>query len=554
MRLHPIFYSFCLILLLNQAFASQVQPRTFISPITNKPFEVKVVPFDPKNFREEAATSPANMGIDTDGCRHHSGFSEYDHYIVCCPFSFFAASAYEWNDRSGRFTSPLKQTFVDWLRSGRGLNTDWITTRNRKYKTAQAIARAQKKPIGPVTEYIIPQDQISIERKYNYAMRCYAQRQARDAFMAKIALTGAWAVRVHLNRQLSDPDLEGGIKEVNSRIDRHIDEGEEFNLKKWLKVYRTVFKSSQLSDEGYFIAGSTLLGLELRDGGYKTCDQVLDAMDKRFKDLEHGEKLRGIVRERRRMLDEYRKLLDAAVVYFAKAIANEEIRRDQLPTTMRAVAEGLRRTNHISQAIDWYLAIDNMDETDPNLRKQIRDIGKAPAPHAPFLVHVGWQAHLRAVELAKEIPGRELKILADASLLNAIVNENLGSSKHKNPHWQPVTGAAVEELNVTLGELGKALIDYEFRLEQWPGSLGQLWDDGAIPDWNRFNRFHCPVTGAAFKYAKPKAPRTKIPAKTVLIACTRPVQTAKGAQYLNYLANNSLVWSDQPLQVNSRAP
>ena len=425
--MRPIYFTILCLCLSVELTAASVQRRTLTSPITNKPFEADVVPLTALNYRNEAGDSPANMGIDADGCRHHSGFSEYNHYVISCPYSFFTAVSVEWNERTGRFTQPLTKDFVKWLRSGDGLNTPWINARNRKFKTAQAIARAQGKSIGPVTEFVIPQDQIGIDSKYEYAMRCYDQRNARDAFMAKIALTGAWAIRVHLNRQITDPDLEGGVKEVNAKIERHIEEGEAFNLKKWHKVYRNIFKSSSLSDEGYFIAGSALLGLELRIGTYKECDQVIADMQKRFQDVKHGEKLRGIVRERKRMLDQYRRLLDASIVYFARAIANEEIRRVQLPTTMTAMAEALRRLNYTNQAIDWYLAIDNMEETDPELRKTIVEMGKAPAPHAPSLVHIGWQAHQRVQGLIKKIPGREEKVTGDdAPLLNAIVNQGLG--------------------------------------------------------------------------------------------------------------------------------
>ncbi len=535
--------------------AAQVQPRTLISPINNKPFDVNIVPFDMQTFRDESANSPANMGIDSDGCRHHAGFSEYEHYIVSCPFSFFSAVSVEWNERSGRFTQPLSKDFVSWVRSSKGLNTEWVTARNQKFKTEQKLARLRGEDAGPVNEFVMKQNQIGIDRQYEYALRCYAKRGARSAFMAKVALTAAWAVRVHLNRQLSDPDLEGGVREVNARAERHIKENEAFDLKKWHGIYTNIFKGSGLSNEGYFIAGTTLLGLETRMGGFEECDEILEAMGKRFQKVEHGEKLRGITRERRSMLGAYRKFLDAAVVSFAMAIANEEIRRSQLPTTMIAVAEGLRRTNHIDQAIDWYLAIDNMDETEPALRKSIEEMGKAPAPHAPTLVHIGWQAHQRALELIKKMPGREMVISGpDSHLLNAIVELKLGTSEHVNQHWEPTTGAHVKELELMMSELGKALVNYEYKLEYWPDQLGNLWDDGAIPDWNRFNRFRCPVTGSPFRYEKPKISRKAMPKNTVLIACTRPVATANGPRYLNYLVNNSLVWSEQPLQTNTRAP
>lgn len=550
-----VLLSFVTLFMVWSLHAAQVQPRTLISPIVNKPFEVSIVPFNTDNFRELSTSSPANMGIDSDGCRHHSGFSEYDHYLVTCPYSYFTAVSVEWNERTGRFTQRLDDDFVKWVRSGKGLHTNWISARNQKFKTAQAIARARGEDIGPVNEFVIPQDQIGVANKYKYALRCYDKRGARDAFMAKIALTGAWAVRVHLNRQLADPDLEGGIREVNAKIERHIDEGEDFDLEKWHKHYKNIFENSSLSNEAYFIAGSTMLGLELRRGGYEYCNEIIEKMRRRFKGVENGEKLRGITRERRGKLNEYRVFLDSAIVYFARAIANEEIRRSQLPTTMIAVAEGLRRLNHISQAVDWYLAVDNMDETEPALRKSIAGRGLKPAPHAPTLVHIGWLAQTRVDELMKQTPGRKRAIIGDDSrLLNAIVNEKLGTSEHKNPKWEPQTGASFRDLEFMLSELGKSLIDYEFRLEYWPDTLGNLWDDGAIPDWNRFNRFHCPVTGAPYQYSKPKVRRDKLHPRTVLIACARPVETADGPRYLNYLAGNNLVWSDKALEPGSRAP
>ncbi|NRA39306.1 MAG: hypothetical protein HRU15_14265, partial [Planctomycetes bacterium] len=86
--------------------AAHMQPREIVSPIVGKTFTVNLVPFDSDN-RDSLNNMPANMGVDSDGCRHHAGLSEYDHYIVTCPFTYFSAISVEWNERNGRFTQPL---------------------------------------------------------------------------------------------------------------------------------------------------------------------------------------------------------------------------------------------------------------------------------------------------------------------------------------------------------------------------------------------------------------------------------------------------------------
>ncbi|NRA39474.1 MAG: hypothetical protein HRU15_15140 [Planctomycetes bacterium] len=426
--------------------------------------------------------------------------------------------------------------------------------RNRKFKVAQHVARLQGKEIGGIDSFVIPQDQVGVDNKYTYALRCYAKRGARDAFMAKVSLTAAWAMRVHLNRQLSDKDLAGGVKEVNDRINRHIDEDEEFDLEKWHKIYGDIFHNANLSNEGYFVVASSYLGLELRVGGHAKCDEILGKMSNRFADMKHGEKLRGITRERRRVLKEYRKFLSESTFSFAKAISKEEIRRSDLPTTMLAVAEGLRRSGSAEEAIDWYLAIANLDETEPELRETIRKEKRAPSPHASFYVHIGWKADLM-IEKMTHGRVRELIIQGrDSFLLNAIVNEDLGTPEHKNPNWKPVTGGSIKELEFMINELGKSVIEYEFRLGKWPQSLGELWSVGVIPDWNRFNRFHCPVSGMPFMYTAQTKVRENIAKKTVLVRTSQAIATNQGPRYLNYLVNNTLVWTEAPVAVGQVVP
>ena len=535
--------------------AMQAQPRVFISPIVHKPFEASIVPFTKETFHKEMGVNAVNMGIDDDGCRHNSGFSEYDYYIVCCPYSLFSAVSSEWDERSKKFTVPLDAGFVDWVLSDAGMGATWKIVQERNIRVMQQIAAAQNKvPMDP-KDFVLEQEEISVIDKYKYALRCYAKRGARPAFMAKIALTAAWSIRVHLNRQLTDPDLLGGVSELNTRIGQHVDEDKSFNIQKWLIIYENV-RTKKLSDEAYLVASCAQIGLELRLGNHDACRKILDAMRQRFSALPQDHKLRLVLRERQSFINTYRDFIDASVISFVRAIAGEEVRRAQLPVTMIAIAEGFRRSGQIDNAIDWYLAVDHLPETDRERRLALKAAGKKPVDSDSSAFHFAWKAMDKLEQLMSLNPEREARIIGeDSKLLHAIVTKNLGTSRHKNPDWRPTTGAPIEGLEALLDHMGKSLINYEFRLGRWPSTLGQLWDDGAIADWNRLNRFHCPVTGAAFAYAAPKFAREKLfNPRTVLIASRQAVETADGRQFLNYLANDTLYWSASLMQPGDHAP
>jgi len=59
------------------------------------------------------------------------------------------------------------------------------------------------------------------------------------------------------------------------------------------------------------------------------------------------------------------------------ALKIEEFPRSRLPPNMMAVAECLRRSGAEKNAMNWYLALAQMPETQPRMRAEIRAQGKA---------------------------------------------------------------------------------------------------------------------------------------------------------------------------------
>ena len=72
--------------------ATQLQDATLVSPIMNRPFPVQRT----HTYKQFGTDQPADMGVDDDTCRHHSGISEYDMYIATCPYTLFSALSVEW--------------------------------------------------------------------------------------------------------------------------------------------------------------------------------------------------------------------------------------------------------------------------------------------------------------------------------------------------------------------------------------------------------------------------------------------------------------------------
>ena len=76
--------------------------------------------------------------------------------------------------------------------------------------------------------WVTPQSMIDVSTRYD--LLCVPMSAVvRQSMMARIALNGAWAVRVGMNRPLFDSRLKGGIEEVNLRLERYVTENDNLN-------------------------------------------------------------------------------------------------------------------------------------------------------------------------------------------------------------------------------------------------------------------------------------------------------------------------------------
>ncbi|MBA3939117.1 MAG: hypothetical protein H0X38_16850 [Planctomycetes bacterium] len=521
--------------------AIQLQDLNLVSPVNAQTFPAVGTPPN-----QTGGDTLSDMGTDDDGCRMSSGACEYDFYIATCPYSYFSAMIVEWDDRTGRFRGDLTPEFKAWV--DKEFNTERQIDTNDRFDSLVRNNKARGLPPPDRRSYVMTQNDIPLEKRYRLALSCYQKRGARPTVLAKLALTGAWALRARMNLSVTLQSLAGGYEEVNDKITRKIKEGENFSLAKWLPIYRDIFVDSKLSDEGYLVAGMAYFGFALRDGNALVCRKILDKLAERFKDTKDGEVLRGLVRERAARFTDYLKFESSAAASFMEAIANEEFSRRHLPEIMLAVAESLRRNGDEARAMDWYLALAKMDETQPADRDAMRAQGGAPSPDAPYTMQLGWIADRHVAALTKQglvHPG--VVSGADKRLLDALVFEHLGSSDYHSPSWKPTTGATKRECEFLLSFIGKATVDFAFRNNTWPKTFGELWEHDVIRDRNYVNRFCCPVTGKPFLYKQLDGDVSHIAPKTVVIATADPVDTNQGKRFGGFLANDTVIWSATPL-------
>ncbi len=522
--------------------AQQVEPRTFYSPIVNKPFQAATIPIRGDRSRALGDEGGPDMGTDIDGCRHSSGLSEYDYFIITDPHTYFSALASEWGP-NGRFIQPLDDDFRRWLTSRHGFNDEWVTDRDRLYSREARRARAQGRSFPDRQDWVIPQDSIPIERRYRYALMCYSRRNFPAAFQGRVALMGAWAVRVRCNLPIIHSNLRGGIEEVNSHLQRHIIEGERFDLDKWTDVYRRIFARRRLTDEAYFVAGSMLLGLELRHGDLHKVRDVMAAMERRFDDNEKHFTLRGLMRSRRNLIEQdYIGFLDIAAQQLTQALAEEAIARPRMLEILFTIAECHRRAGRLNQAYEWYLALTQLEETQPRIRAELRDAGKVPSIEAAMPLLIAWRAEDQMLSLRGQVDHDGTIAGRDRELLHAIVNRNLGTPEYENPNWSPRRNGDPTETQHMLDAIGRTLLSFHQSQEQWPRTLDDLWMRGAVPDRNVYNRFHCVVTGAPFAYNRPIGEQR---GSTVLLTTSQPLSMPQGRRYGMFLADARIVWAEE---------
>ena len=523
-----------------------------VSPINGQTFPVVSVP-----PTQHGGETLADMGADDDGCRHSSGAAEYDYYVAVDPRSYFSALIAEWDERNhGMFRGQVSNDFKAWV--DKEFNSALQVDLNKGYQTAIAIAKARGVPPPDRHTFILSQGDIPIERRYEYTYRCYAKRGARPAALAKVSLMGAWALRCRVNLPIAHQSLSGGYNEVNDKVTRKVKDGEKFSLAKWLPIYRSIFADDRLTNEGYLVAGLTTFGMEMRDGNLGRCQDILAKLNERLKDVTDGEVMRGIVRSRMTLQREYLMFEGRAATHFMEAIANEEFPRIKLPEIMLVVAECLRRQAAIGtpvgeapavRAMDWYLAISKMPETQPKWRDEFRAQGRVPSADAPYPVQLGWIADRQIEGLTKAGVVHPGSIAGpDKAMLSAIVFEGLGTAEYVNPGWKPATGATQADCAMILDLIGKAVLDATFREDAWPSSLGQLWERDIIHDRNYVNRFYCPVTGKPFLYRQLPGNVTTTSPSTIVVVTSEPVPTNQGPRYGVFLANATLMWSSTPLK------
>ena len=212
-------------------------------------------------------------------------------------------------------------------------------------------------------------------------------------------------------------------------------------------------------------------------------------------------------------------------------------------------AEIFRRQGQLDRAANWYLTLANMPETDPQLRQEIRAMGKVPSLDAPAEMRLGWRADDALAALAKKgVIHGEQPAGREARLLNAIIAQGLGTAEYQNPNWKPNTGADHKAVALMLREVGMAVLDFVHRGGSWPEQLGEMWQVGLVRNWNTMNRFHCPFSGEPLLHRPIGGELESLPGQLVLIASPKPMTLNVGKRYPAFLADLSVVWSEQPLQ------
>ena len=534
--------------------AMQLQDVELVSPVTGLKCPVTVLMPNQKS----PEVNRSDLGTDDDGCRHSANLSEYDLTIVTDPTSYFTALADEWDPATGKFLSGMPEDLKDWVI--KELESEWKVDVARAFANAQNLAKNQGSLPPDRATFQIPQMAIPVEKRYRLALKCYDRRGARAGIMAKIALSGAWAIRARVNVPLQNQQLDGGYEEVREQVERLVPPSTEgFSLAVWLPAYQKVFSDGNLTREGLVVAGLTTFGFLMRDGDFAGSLKVLDTLQERLaNDPERKyEILRGLVRERRRMLEEQSWVLDQAGGFLIQAIANEEFNRQKLPPHLLAVAECLRRSGDVKntaksqanrlRAMDWYYALTRLPEGQPALRDAIRAQGKAPGVEAPFHVQLAWLADRQYARLASEgvvHPGELSGV--DKRLLSAVVFDGLGTADYVTPGWVPRKDGTQADSERTLRLLGQSAMDFAFRKGSWPRSLGELWETGILPDRNRINRFHDPATGGKIAYRPIPGEISAAQPRLVVVTTTLPVATPTGPRHGAYLAGNQVVWGEQP--------
>ena len=129
--------------------------------------------------------------------------SEYGLFVVTSPWSYFSALSIEWGT-DGKFRGYIPEGFKEWITSKNGFNSELVTDRQHRFANARRAAERSGDPNFParLQDWEMPQHLIPVDKRYRLAIETYKQRQFPNSMIAKVALTGAWAVRVQMNKPI----------------------------------------------------------------------------------------------------------------------------------------------------------------------------------------------------------------------------------------------------------------------------------------------------------------------------------------------------------------
>lgn len=549
----------CMLLFGTSLSAYQLEERELTCPITGRKFKTTVLNMF-SGIKYDGASAPqADMGVDEDFCGIFSGPSEYEYFVITSPWSFFTAMPEEW-DKNGKYIGRLSDDVKTWAQKS-DLNTPFKLAQMASYKRLeQRAARHGIRNIPAQGDWAIPQDEIPIEQRYQLALMCYDKRRFPPAFMAKLALSGAWAIRNQLNHPVRLDRIMGAYPEVRLKTSKYMKDNEPFDRNKWAKVYATLYKDSSLTEEAHFIVALTHVGFLLRQGPITEAGKVLDELYKLYDKVEAADKpdlgkieLRGFIRNRVAIIRSdnapcYRGFLERAAEGFVAALGREDVTRRKMPDTILALAECKRRLGENVGAMDWYRCLAGMAETQPSLREEMRKTGGNPGPEAGITLQLGWIADRMLKRMEEEGAKNTGRIEGpEKALIDAILYQGLGTPEYSSPGWVPVTGASPKASEMILTEIGRSIIEYHQGIGVFPATIGDCWMEGIIRDRNRLNRFFCPTTGEKYLYAPPAKDRAF--ESTILLAVPKAIIFSKeeGERYLGFTYGSQVIHSKKPL-------
>ncbi len=420
---------------------------------------------------------------DTDMCYVFEGANKYAVSIITCPYCGFSFTHNHCRMKvpdavKEKVFAVLKPAMIDLKREYE------LKVQQRKNEKIKADEKYK------VNEFSF-QTKIPISVKFNNALQCYQWLNYSPAFLARLAVYGAWGYRTEICRPftIASKEYNRALQSIDRKIGPYQDElqriekNESFRKQARLReILEEILAGRKLSKLEEAVVYSMLIGINDRLGRYHDVQKYIKLGEI---PIDEEQRVFYYIKEIEEYYSHETAFLEKALNFKKKGFSEANYARPKLLNEIYLVGEFSKRTGNTDGAIYWFSLLAGLPDT-PRVLKGSAD--------------------LRLEELKKitAAGGNSGGATPQDRRLGDSIKDGLGNVEYYVKNQFALKKQNPEVCKTLLKRIGNALLVFKSDKGYYPDSFQQLWDENYIQSPILVNYFCCPVSGKPYLYTQPK--------------------------------------------------